>query len=340
MTAHKDAARLMDLVFGFIPAQVVHTVATLDLADRLADEPASLEELARLTNCHEPSLRRLLRGAVHLGLLVVNEEGSYELTSSGQLLRADVPCSVKYLAREMGGEPTWSACGRIEHTVRTGQPAVEHVFGRSSYAWMADNPSAEASLYAWVLETARRDAPAFVAALDVADARDMVDVGGGNGILTAGLLAVNPGLTGTIFDRAAGLENARAVLEEAGISDRCSLVVGDFLTDPLPAGRDVYVVKGVLSDWVDDDAVRVLQACHRAMRADSRLFLIDLIMPALDTTSDPVAVMSDLCTLACGGAIRTEKEFRDLLAAAGLRLEEVSGNQAETGASILHVVKN
>ncbi|WET77366.1 methyltransferase [Amycolatopsis sp. QT-25] len=205
----QDTARVMDMVFDFVPAQIVRTLATLDLAERLAGGPVPLEELAKLTDCHEPSLRRLLRGAVFLGLLIRNEEGAYELTSAGQLLRADVAGSVKYPALQMAGEPTWSACGKIEHTVRTGQSAVQHVFGQSSYAWLADDPASQALFYQCCTEAARQDVPGLVRSLDLAGAHDLVDVGGGNGVLMAGLLAGNPGLSGTIFDQPAGLETLR-----------------------------------------------------------------------------------------------------------------------------------
>lgn len=340
MTGYQDAERLLNMVFGFIPAQVVHVMATLDLADHLADRPASLDELAKLTASHEPSLHRLLRVAVHLGLLTVDAEGRYELAPPGQLLRGDIHFSVKHLAREMGGDPTWSACGKLAHTVRTGQPAVEYVFGDSGYVWLSKNPDEQSDLYTWVIESARRDVPAVVGRLDLSTARDMVDVGGGNGVLTAGLLTANPGLTGTIFDLPAAQENTRSILEEAGVADRCTLVTGNFLADPLPAGRDVYLVKGIVSDWQDDDARRILRNCAEAMRADSRMVLIDLIMPADGAAADPLALMSDLCTLACGGAIRTEAQLRNLLGEAGLRIVEIGGSQAEGGQSLVYAVKN
>jgi len=335
----QDTARVMDMVFGFVPAQIVRTLAALDLAERLAGGPVPLEELAKLTDCHEPSLRRLLRGAVFLGLLVRNEEDAYELTSAGQLLRADVPGSVKYLALQMAGEPTWSACGKIEHTVRTGQPAVQHVFGQSSYAWLADDPASQALFYQCWTEVARQDVPGLVQSLDLAGVHDIVDVGGGNGVLMAGLLADNPGLSGTIFDQPAGLENTQATLEDAGVADRCTLIAGDFLTDPLPAGRGAYVVKSALCDWGDDDVVRILRSCRQAMGADSTLFVIDMVLPDGDTRPDPVALMSDLCTLACGGAIRAEGEFGALFAEAGLRPVELSGKQTGTHTNILRAVK-
>lgn len=339
MTGQEDTARLLDLVFGFIPAQIVRTVATLDLADRLAERPASPEELAKQINCHPPSLRRLLRGAAFVGLLALNEEGAYELTSAGQLLRADAPGSMKHLAVYLTGEPTWSACGSIEHTVRTGQPAVDRVFGQSSYAWLAGDPAAQAEFYRSCAEVARQDVPELVGALDLSGVRDLVDVGGGNGMLMAGLLAGNPGLNGVVFDRAAGLESTRATLADAGVADRCSLTAGDFLADPLPPERDAYAIKSVLCDWGDDDVVRILRACGQAMRADSVLFVIDMVLPEGNARPDPVALMSDLCTLACGGAIRTVKEFSDLLAAGGLRLLETSESRTRAGTSILRAAK-
>lgn len=149
----------------------------------------------------------------------------------------------------------------------------------------------------------------------------------------------NAGLSGTIFDQAAGLENTQATLEDAGVADRCTLVAGDFLTDPLPAERGAYVVKSVLCDWGDDDVVRILRSCRQAMCADSTLFVIDMVLPEGDTTPDPVALMSDLCTLARGGAIRTEKEFGALFAEAGLRPVEISGGQPGTHTNILRAVK-
>ncbi|MEU3623643.1 methyltransferase [Amycolatopsis coloradensis] len=336
---HQDTARVMDMVFGFVPAQIVRTMAALDLADQLAGGPVSLEELVKLTDCHEPSLRRLLRGAVFVRLVIRNEEGAYELTPAGQLLRADAPGSVKYLALQLTGEPTWSACGNIEHTVRTGQPAVQHVFGQSSYAWLADDPTTQALFYQCYMEVARQDVPGLVEALDLAGIHDIVDVGGGNGVLMAGLLDGNPGLSGAIFDQPAGLENTQAVLADAGVADRCTLIAGDFFTDPLPAERDAYLVKSALCDWGDDDVVRILRACRQAMCADSTLFVIDMVLPEGDATPDPVALMSDLCTLACGGAIRTEKEFGALFTEAGLRPVGTGGRQPGTHTNILRAVK-
>ncbi|HEX3786454.1 MAG TPA: methyltransferase [Pseudonocardiaceae bacterium] len=340
MTTYQDAERLMDMVFGFIPAQVVHVLATLDIADHLVDQPASGAELAKLTASHEPSLRRLLRGAVHLGLLTLDAEGRYELTPAGQPLRGDVQFSIKHLAKEMGGEPTWSACGKLDQTVRTGRSGVQYAFGESGYDWLTKNPDEQADLYTWVVESARRDVPAVVAGLDLSGARTMVDVGGGNGILTAGLLVANPELTGTIFDLAAAQEYTGSLLAESGVAQRCALVVGNFLTDPLPPGQDVYLAKGIVSDWADDDALRILRGCAEAMRADSELVLIDLVMPADDAATDSLALMSDLCTLACGGEVRTEAHLRSLLDDAGLRLVEVGGSQVEGGTSLIRAVRS
>lgn len=339
MTVHEDAGRLMDLVFGFVKAQVVHTMVTLDIAEHLVEAPTTSAGLAERIHCHEPSLRRLLRGAAYLELVTVDADERYTVTRLGQLLCQDAPLSMKYMAKALIGQPMWAACGRLDHTVRTGQAATEHVLGQSAYAWLADHAEEQETLYSWVVESARSDVPRIVDSLDLSGVTSFVDVAGGNGILATALLMAYPRLTGTIFDLATALKNTHPLLAKAGVADRCSLVAGDFLTDPIPAGHDVYLAKGVLSDWAGAAIVHVLRNCRRAMSSDSRLLLVDLIMPA-GGTSDPLAVLSDLCTLPCGGAIRTEAELRELLATAGLRLVAVTGDQSRTGTSVLHVVKD
>ncbi|MFI7613053.1 methyltransferase [Nonomuraea terrae] len=335
MEEYEDARRLMDLLFGFISAQVVRTMAALDLADHLASRPVTPGELAKLADCHEPNLRRLLRAAVHLELVTATGDGRYELASAGRLLCSGSP--MKAMVNHMVGEPNWSAFGRLDHTVRTGGSAVEHVFGRSSYEWLAEHPEAQSAFYAWMREAAAADAPPLVACLDLDGARDVVDIGGGNGSLMAALLRAHPELTGAVFDLEAGLRGTSAVLEEAGVSDRCSLVPGDFLVDAPPAGRDAYIIKNTLSDWDDESAVRLLRHCRQAMRSDSGLFVIDMIMAEDDSSADPIALMSDMSTLIDKGMIRTGPEFRELFARAGLRL--VTTREVLGGAvSVMRVV--
>lgn len=134
-----------------------------------------------------------------------------------------------------------------------------------------------------------------------------------------------PGLKGVLFDTADGLESAAEVLAEAGVADRCEVLVGDFF-ESVPPGADAYVIKSVIHDWDDADTVAILTNCRRAMGPSSVLLVIEPVLPEVCSAEDTGNVMSDLNMLVLTeGRERTEAEFRALYTAAGLDLVELVG---------------
>jgi hypothetical protein len=67
-------------------------------------------------------------------------------------------------------------------------------------------------------------------------------------------------------------------IADHGLSDTCEAGGGDaFVT--VPAGADAYVLKGVIHDWEDNEAIQILRTCRAAMKEGPRLLLIDRILP-------------------------------------------------------------
>ncbi|MEU8433928.1 methyltransferase [Streptomyces sp. NPDC029216] len=318
------AANLYRLAFGFIPAQMVHVAARLGLPDALAEEDLSPAELARRTGAHAPSLHRLLRGLASLGLVEETATGTFRLTPAGAPLRADVPGSVRPMLMPYFSQAVWSSWGRLLDSVRTGEPSVESVTGGSVFAHFAAEPELAAEFHAAMAVSAGAEAEAIARLYDFTGVGTVVDVGGGSGTLLAGVLGSRPGLRGVLVDTASGVSSAPAVLEAAGVADRCEVTAGDFL-DSVPAGGDLYVFKSVLHDWDDESCVRILRNCREAMAAGARVLIVEVVAPAVvDGTTDPFLTVSDLNLLVLTrGRERTEEEFARLLDAAGLRLTRV-----------------
>jgi hypothetical protein len=78
--------RLLPMLFGFYPAQVLYTLVRLGIPELLADGPADVDQLGARSGSHPPSLRRLLRAAAGLGLTSATGD-RFELTDAGRLLR-------------------------------------------------------------------------------------------------------------------------------------------------------------------------------------------------------------------------------------------------------------
>ncbi|MFI0483648.1 methyltransferase [Actinomadura sp. 9N215] len=316
---------LLDLAFGYMPAQMIHAAAELGLADALAAGPRTSAELAGETGTHAPSLHRLLRGLVGLGVVEQKERDLFALTAEGQRLRADAPDSIRSLIRLFCGPDVWRSWGDMTETLRTGEYAWERVTGTTPFEFFESGANAElsATFNAAMSEHTRAVAPGIVEAHDFGRYGTVADLGGGDGTLISAILRSQPGLRGLLFDQPAGLAAASATL--ADVADRVEVVTGDFFKD-VPGGADAYVLKSVIHDWDDERATAILRNCRAAMRPGARILLLEQVMPEIVTPQTQGVVRNDLNMLVCtGGRERTEAEFRALLEGAGFTAVALTG---------------
>jgi orsellinic acid C2-O-methyltransferase len=308
------------LVNGFRATQMVRATADLRIPDLVAAGPRSADDLAATTALQAEPLRRMLRALVSLGVFVETEDGRFGATAVSECFR-DRPGTLRGMALMLPNE-TYEAFGSLMHTLRTGQPAFEHVFGMTHWEQLALEPERSVIFNAAMQSITEGIQESVVAAYDFGALRSIVDVGGGRGSLIAALLKANPQLRGTVLDLPAGLAESEAYLKEQGVGDRCQVVSGNFF-ESVPAGCDAYVLKHIVHDWSDEKATAILATCRNAMGPDARLILVERIMPARAEES-PAArsvFMGDMQMLVLlGGRERTTEEFEALFQAAGLRL--------------------
>jgi len=90
----------------------------------------------------------------------------------------------------------------------------------------------------------------------------------------------------------------------------------------VPSGADAIVLKSVIHDWGDEAAVSILKCCRAAAGPQTRLLLIERIMPEVMTASpaNQRAALLDIRMLVMpGGSERTEDEYKQLMEVAGFR---------------------
>jgi hypothetical protein len=306
------------MIGGFHTTALLYTAARLGLADRLRDGPKNSEELASLVGAHGPTLRRLMRALVEIGVLWEAEEGRFGLTPLGALLQEDTPGSLRSVAI-IYGDTFGQAWGSLLHSVRTGQTAFEHVFGAPFFDYFAQHPAESEAFNQTMASLSATIAADVVARYDFSGMRKVVDVGGGHGALVAAILKANPQTTGILFDLPAVLAGARDRVAAEGLSERCELVGGDFF-EAVPRGGDAYLLKWILHDWDDERALRILRNCRQAMTAPARLLVLEVVLPDRSPAS-PAGAVNDINMLVLtGGRERTESEYRAMFAAAGFQL--------------------
>jgi hypothetical protein len=313
---------LRRMISGFARTQELYTLVKLGIADHLADGPKQAHELAQAVNAHPQALFRFLRVMVARDLLLEEDDGGFRLSPLGEFLRSDHLDSL-YNLIIYTGEVSYHVGRGMLRTVQTGQPSFDHILGMPFFDYLAQHPHLGTAFNDVMSQGGNERAADVVATYDFSQADTIVDVGGGNGTLLAIILHAHPGSQGIVFDVPEVVAEAQHNLAQNGLADRCQTVAGDFFHDPIPPGRDLYLLSNIIHDWDDDHAIQILRNCRTAMRDDSRLLLIEQIMPKR-VTDAPAVVGSDLSMLLLfGSAERTEAEYRSLLALAGLQLTEV-----------------
>jgi hypothetical protein len=314
-------AKVLQLIFGGMVSQALHVAAKLGIADLVASTPQTIDELAQATKTDAGSLRRLILYLASIGIFAEDAEGKYRQTPMSDTLRSDNPRSFRGLSVLFGSDFMWRSLGELSAAVASGHSGFEQAFGTTYFEYLAKHADAAAIFNAGMTSLSSVDVSEVIRLYDFSKFERLVDVGGGQGALLHGILAANPNLRGVLMDLPSVVEGA-SVLRTGPVADRCEIVGGDFF-QAVPAGGDAYLMRVVIHDWNDADALRILKNCQRAIRPDGKLILIDSVLKP-SNQPDP-GRFNDLVMLAVapGGKERTEPEFRKLLSEAGFVLNRI-----------------
>ncbi|MGP3918638.1 methyltransferase [Nonomuraea sp. 10N515B] len=308
-------------VTDLVTPMAVRVAASLGLADLMADDAVPVEELARRSDTNADALGRLLRHLVCRGVFTEREPGRFAVNEPAALLASDHPSGmrVRLDLGGFGGQMDLAFTGLL-HTVRTGQPAWETVFGAPFWRYLAAHPEMSGSFDAMMASGADYVADA-ARGYDWSGVRHVVDVGGGTGALLAEVLRAHPDIRATLVDLPDTVDRGRHYLAERGLATRCEFV-GQSFFDPLPAGGDVYVLRRVVHDWGDDDAQLILRRCADAAGQHGRVVVIE---SHGSSGADPAmfAEMNLRMLVLSGGRERTVEDYIAIAAEAGLDVADV-----------------
>lgn len=298
----------------------IHVAATLYIAEHIAGGIDGIDDLARAAGCDAYALHAVLGHLVRKGIFLEPAPGRFALNEPARVL-LDPVARASLDLEDIGGRfaQTW---GTLLQYVRTGAPAYQQVFGRPFFEDLEAHPQLAASFDAIIGPAGHGTPdPEFDITGGWETVRSVMDVGGGTGAMLAGVLRIHPQVTGILVDRPKTIARSGEIFAAAGVADRAT-AVGQSFFEPLPAGTDVYLLRGIINDWPDRETGLILSRCAEAARPSGRVVILKSVGPD-DAPRDLVIEM-----ILLGGKHRTITEFRDLARQA--RLEVVAAGQ-QTG---------
>jgi hypothetical protein len=289
--------------------------------DHLDEGPLPASDLAKRAGMDALSLTRGLRALTALGAFQEVSPGVFANNPVSDLFR-DRPGSIRNAALFWGDEHLLQSAAALGHSVRTGEASFVHVFGETFWDRMRRLPE-EHELFNRALADLRSDEhQQIAAAYDWNGVNTAVDVGGGAGSLLAAILENRQDKRGVLVEQQEVLPDAKRLLSERGVRDRCQLLGGSFF-NPISAVGEVWTVCQVLHDWPDADCLAILKRCREAMRGTDRLLVIEML--TVPCQPNPRVSSLDMMMLLYFGEARqrTVDEYKELFGATSFELTRV-----------------
>jgi hypothetical protein len=313
---------IMAALDGFMITQTVVAAARLGVVGAVVEHPRTTGELASITTTRPQQVARLLAALEGVGIVRREQVDGAERWSLPAAADPQGGASVESLVAyaELIDSVYYPAWSRLTESLRSGESAVRLAFGKSLWEMMGAEPAISESFAAMMRNNNDKSAKRLFELYEFPSQGTVVDLGGGDATFACQLLGRMPNLTATVVESASQLGHCQDTVDEHGLRDRCTCVAGDFLRS-VPANGDVYILRSVLHNWPDADAVRILENCANVMAANSTLLVIERVKAAGQSSSDEA--MRDLTMLALfGSEDRSFDQYARLLRSAGLRVAD------------------
>ncbi|KAK6919536.1 O-methyltransferase domain [Dillenia turbinata] len=322
----KGQAEIWEILFGFVESMAMKSAVELRIPDIIHSHgsPISLSQIASEidspngeidTNCLVRIMRLLVRKKIFTAQTSSNgAETLYGITSSSKWLLHDAELSLAPMVLMQNHPWQLAPWHCLSRCVKEGGVAYEKAHGCGIWDFAANNPEFNKIFNDAMTCTAKITIEAVIGAYGDSFGRigSMVDVGGGIGCAMAAVARAFPHIKCVNFD-------LPHVIATAPVHDGVSHVGGDMFVS-IPKA-DAIFMKWILHDWNDEDCVKILKNCRKAIpEKTGKVIIVEVVLePQGSGLFAETGLMIDLVMIAhtTGGRERTELEWKTILQKAG-----------------------
>lgn len=261
-------AKILETGFAFWPARVLLTAVELGVFTRLGSQSMTAEELGRALELCPRGTHDFFDALVALGFLERDgdgPQGRYRNTEdTATFLDREKPTYVGGIL-EMCSARLYGFWNDLAPALRTGKPQNELKHGgQSMFEQVYKEPARLEQFMSAMRGISTANFQALADKFDFSGYRTLCDVGGATGILAALVARRHPHLRCSSFDLPVVEPIAKRWIARDGMSDRITVVSGDFLKDPLPRA-DVITMGMILHDWNLEKKKHLIRLAYEAL---------------------------------------------------------------------------
>lgn len=312
---------IIEMVQGFYVAKAIGVVAGLNIAEHLKEGEKDISELATKTGAHKEPLYRLMRMLASQGIFIekANKIFKNNRLSNTLLDRND---SMRHMVIHQVNGINWKMFEKLDSVVKSDTNAADDILGMDIFEYLEKNPDKNEIYNNAMTNNSLMLSYAILSEYNFSKTRNIIDIGGGQGVLLSIILHKYQHIKGKVFDLAHVVEGAQKIAEEYGVSDRMEFISGNFF-ESIPEGGDMYFLKSILHNLSDQQCIDLLKKIKKVTPTNGKILIFE---PIIENNSRySFAKLYDIQMLVCrnGGKERTKEEFMEIISKSELKINRI-----------------
>ena len=244
---------------------LLFAVLKIGLFDVLREEALSCEELGKILNVSSRRLRAFLDALAYYDVLV--REGDRYAVAQDWLPLTDPEREDNLQARfahNIRNSQSWFFAAEVllsDRPAFTLSPTTE------------PNDDARTAFHRSLGTRSLTLMRLILNSLPIPDGARILDLGGGFGDICRPILERDPKANALLFEAPPTAALAKKHHERLGLSDRFSVIAGDFLTDELPSDLDLVIVSNILHIYSESTCLALLDRLRLSLRPKGLLLI-------------------------------------------------------------------
>lgn len=285
----ETAEDVSKIAFGFMASKALFAGLHIDVFTLLAEKPKTASEIATETDIPANRVTTLLTALTSVGLVDRNDT-SYSNAPGAEIFlsRGSKHEFGDYLRYQID-QQMYPFLSQLNEVM---EGSLDPDAVDSYQHWMSDPE--QASIYSESQHAGSLGPGRTLARLvDLSNAENLLDVGGGTGAMSIRLLEANPNLNSTIIDFPNVSEIGWQFVTKAGMVDRVRYIPGDALQVKWPSEQDAILMSYLFSGVPGSEVPRLVDYAFECLAEDGHLLVHDFMVED-DRSGPPMAALWQL----------------------------------------------
>ncbi len=258
---------------GFQESRILLTSIELKIFTLIDSHLLTADEIAKKIDSHIEPLERLLNALVALGYLGKVKGKFYNSQHSVKYLNENSPEFIASLKHYSNMWKNWS-----ELTSKIKKVDNSEDFSESFIAAMHYRAGKQADIIPHLL--------------NLSEVKRIIDIGGGSGIFSMGILKYLPGAEAVLLDLPHIIPIAQKYIEQEGFSSKFSFIPGNYLIADFGSGYDLAILSAILHINSYEENEELIGKTYDSLNSGGQIVINEFIIDENGTEPLSAAIFS------------------------------------------------